>query len=170
MYSLQCIEKEKLKNVYGFGRLIFFLLTVAWVEFLIQCHSLYLSFSYPLVQKKNMATVHIFKCITIVLLNRDFAKHLFHEQKLPEAKMCVCEYVYGEESLEVGGCVGMGPGFLGWVVHPFAPVETSLSCCVGTSLYNFESRLWRPHKGSIKRMVTSESAQHATYFWKEREW
>ena len=60
-----------------------------------------------------MATFHILKCITIVLLNRDFAKHLFHEQKCCEAKMCVCEYVCGEGSLEVGGCVGMGPGFLG---------------------------------------------------------
>ena len=36
-----------------------------------------------------MATFHILKCITIILLNRDFAKHLFHEQKCREAKMCV---------------------------------------------------------------------------------
>ena len=34
--------------------------------------------------------------------------------------MCACEYVYGEESLEVGGCVGMGPGFLGWVQDSWA--------------------------------------------------
>ena len=40
--------------------------------------------------EKNMATFHILKCITVVLLNRDFAKHLFHEQKHPEVKPSMC--------------------------------------------------------------------------------
>lgn len=42
-----------------------------------------------------MATFHILKCISVVLLNRDFAKHLFHAQKRPEVKPSMRVSVWG---------------------------------------------------------------------------
>lgn len=73
----KCVWFQEIDFFLTYGCMSWISNTVSFLIFII-----FLAIS----SEKKMATFHILKCITVVLLNRGFAKHLFHEQKRPEVK------------------------------------------------------------------------------------